>query len=894
MADNIKNILTDLIKTKGAIGSLKSGIESLNKMTADVSLDPKALNQLQELQKVLVSQAAATEELNAATEKFNELQKELSDTSKKSNEEIEEIVKKRDKQLRQINNLSQKTEKYQRIVVRSGKNIASAEEDVTKKVLEANEKRVEAWKKNTLAGKSYSALTSNIAKFAAGATFATMGMKALSRFTDAARLRNNLMIASYGDLNDNLVQAGISVYQYESAMRGAQATAKYLGMENEDVSGIMLKYQRIVGKTTPEALGALTEATLATAKVLGIDGSEAVGYVSAKLNNFGGTAQSALDSLKELRDETQKYNTSLSGVSIRGDDVVKTIQDITNSSDVYAVDQRFLAQTLMRTSSTLQANGESYNYAQKMANGYTKALSSEAPEWMKIVNSFDITKEIMNNRAKDANGNPIDELTEEMATKLDKAKPGLSKKVNDLLKSGYSEYDISRTLGETLGDTELGMTFMSKKIVDLGKSSITNIKQQFNVSYMQAEEMYKAALRTQEVEENTRILKEGSAEEQEKLKKSMFDTLNMSMDEINAASQNIDSRKQLIELYSKQNAIAKAGASIKGQRTEAIQKQDAIVAKLNAEKGKLERLKSNGASASAIELQKNTVKDLTEDLDRQTAIVNRGREDGGVGDVDKLKKTTEEIKDKQTPTAVLTGDFLKAEIEKLSSPLGLLSAASLAYFATSSANQILQNIFLAKIAEGNSATKAALETGKEVYDKAKGVRGAVNNILKHLPKMGVAGGVGTAGLLAASIYAGHKFNESDTGKSFSEWVTKDAAISDEEAFALAEKNKPKVQRNPNKHRKNGVSTNAPSDKARESLIKANTDSTIQQAKAVQQATQTAATQTAATQVNSQVAFNGSKEPSGSFGNINPDGSVMLKIDNFMGVVATAMSNAKIT
>lgn len=914
MAD-IPSTIKGIAQAQAGINKLTDSLDKINNIKASPSIDAAAFNEASKYSKLLESLIESTKSLNAANEEFKKIQEENNDllkiNGKLTNEQTARLQKASD-------NAAVAAKQQKKYADEKSK----ADQNATKAELAINEAKVESWKKTTLAGKAYAAGTSQVAKMAAGFGVAATAMKVYGRFTDAARLRNNLMIASYRGINDNLAGATASTFQYEEAMRGAKATAIHLGMANEDVGGIMMKYQKIVGNAGPAAMGALTEATLATAKAMGIDSAEAISYVSAKMDNFGGTAQSALESLNDLRINTEKYNNSLAGVSIRGDEVVKTIQDITNSNNVYAVDQRFLATTLMRTSATLQANGESYNYAQKMANTYTKALSSAAPEWMQLINSFDIAKEVSGAWGKGADG--VDKLTDEMSNKLEKAKPGLSKKVSDLMSNKeYSSYDKTRLLGEMLGDTDVGMTLMSKKIVDLGKSSITTLKNAYNVSYMEAEEMYKAALKTQEVEESTRILKEGTLEEQNDLKESMMETLDMSAAEIENALKNEDSKKRLLDLYADQNAIAESSATIEEQRTNAIQEQAKLKKKLNDQEANLAKLKGEGASSSAIKIAEAAAAETKTALDAQIAKVKQGEAGAKVGSTEDLKKMTEAEKEKQKPTAVLTGDFFAAKIEELSSPLGLLAAGSAAFFLTSTANQLLQNMFLAKIAGGSSATSAAIEVVKEVGLKV-GLKGAA---------------VATAGVVAAGIQGYESYNEyqdakeagaseTDLSKLRNKGVAKTAgagvgaglgmwggaaagaaigsavpivgtmiggliggalgawgggALGAGAAGMAADKANTSIY----------GKTQAPSDRSREGLVKTTADQSIVQAKAVQQALQETSGTSGPSGTNPALTGGGPAGPlTGNAGNMNPDGSLNLVIQGFMPVVATAMADAK--
>lgn len=909
MAD-IPSTIKGIAQAQAGLKELSNSLDKINNIKASPTIDAAAFNEASKYAKLLEDLTETTTRLNDANEEFNKIQKENNDILKVNGKLTKE----------QIDNLQKASDKAAEIAKDQKKYAderSKAEQNATKTELAASEAKMDAWKKNTLLGKSHTALTSNIAKMTAGIGFAALGMKALNRFSDAARLRNSLMIASYGSLTDEYGKAASETLRYESAMRGASATAKYLGMSNEDTIGIMMKYQRIIGKASPEALEALTSATLATAKVMGIDSATAIAYVSAKMDNFGGTAEGALASLQELRGETQKYNTSLAGVSIRGDDVVKTIQDITNSNNVYAVDQRFLAQTLMRTSATLQANGESYNYAQKMANNYTKSLSSEAPEWMKITNSFDIAKEVGASWGKNKTTG-VEELTSEMAAKLEKAKPGLSKKVSELMSNKqYSSYDKTRLLGEMLGDTQIGMTLMNKKIVDLGKSSISTLASVYGKSYMEAEEIYKAALKTQELEENTRILKGGTSEAEIKaqadLKKAMQEKLGLSKAGMALAMKDEESQRRALESYSGKVSMEKSSLAIAKQKKDATILQGKLEDNLALKKVVL----ANADTAGDKEQAQIAVEEAQKALDDAKAQAKKGEIDAKAGDLNKAKDMTKGAKGDQAPTALLTGDLFASKIEELSSPLGLLSVGALAFFATSAPMQILQTALLGKIA-GTADMKGVLGSIAKAITGEGTIMGAARGALNAVPGAGLVNSVGSAAglssgaglaatagagaLVAGAGYAGWKIggaiNESKAGQAFSDFATSGATISDEEAFAMADAKMATKRKNRKPVVSGGIPSapSAPSDKFREGLIKTTTDTSVQQAKVVQQALQATDTTGGPTPptgvASSTTGGTGPGGAQGTFEMINPDGSVNLKINDFMNTFGTALAQAK--
>jgi hypothetical protein len=659
MAD-IQDILTDILRAGDSIDGLKKSLSDLAKMKASIPLEGiniKSIRNIEKLQTAVDSLTRAKEDLAEAEKAEAEARKaggKALEEAKKRTEEITAAAIKQEKQLAEIA-LAEK----------------ARHDEAQKRALEQKEDIINRFKQNTLLGKSYSALTGPIAKFAAGLTAGTLALKAIGRFTDAAKLRNDMMIASYRKLDDTLGDALSGTLSYESAMRQAESAAIRYGMANENVADMMIRYQRVVGESTPEALGALTEATLAMAKVMGITGAQAIDYVQARMDNFGGTAADALKSLDELREGTVKYNTTLQGVRIRGDDVIRTIQDITNSNGVYAVDQRFLSQVLMRTSATLQAQGESYNFAQKQAENYTKALTSDAPEWMQITNAFDIAKDVMSKDNMVVGENGAKSLTDSYAAELERAKPGLSKKVTEILNSPYSEYDKTRLLGETLKDTEIGMKSMSAKIVELGNSSISTLAAVYGKSYMEAETMFKSAKATVELEKIKGEYLKRNGDELNKTELEMMKIMGISKKTIMEARNDKSAQKVLLSRFAEKKVLKETADMIKLQKGKDQAAANKIHADMLKKQAELDEAKK-GTNKEDIAQKEAELAALQESHSKLQAKIK----DDNVGDMGIIGKLTAKVDQFQQATGLLTGNWLKAAFNDLSSPLVLAAGAA--------------------------------------------------------------------------------------------------------------------------------------------------------------------------------------------------------------------------
>jgi hypothetical protein len=663
--DDIKNILTNLLKVGSTVESTKKSLEQMGSISITPDMDPKTAENILKLKKNMEALAKATEE-------YNKIQDEKNTIDASTVEGQQKLAEANARQMAEL----KKKDAAERKNVETLTIINTKEKERVRSTEEATQKIIENWKQGTIQGKVYTSLTGSLMKFTAGLTAGAMAMKLLNRVSDAAKARNDIMISSFQDLSDSIPTAAASLWDYEAAARSAQATAIELGMANENTTDMMVRYAKVVGTDSPKALGALTEATLAMAKVMNITGSEAMAYVQARMDNFGGSAAAALQHLDELRETTVAYNKALGGTKVRADDVLKVIQDITNSNTVYAADQRFLSQIMMRTSSTLQAQGESYNYASRMAENYTKALTSEAPEWMQITNAFDIAKVVKGNLDK------AGKLLPEFAKKLDASKPGLSKKVQELLSAGYSEYDVTRLLGDTLKGTDLAMNLMSEKIAKLGAGAggISRLAAVYGKTHQEAEEMYKSALKTQAIEKVGAQFRSEDAKQRKIGRDALKQTLGISDELLNDAAENTSLQETLIRQYGEKKALLEAEnaametrnhhAEIYARTTEEIEKAEEG---LNRTKDALAAAEKGGNEAeidkarSEMQYYSDTIKRLQEDKDAAYAQVTGERE----GDQSILGALTAKTKKFMEATSIFTGNAFYALLEKASAPVVL-------------------------------------------------------------------------------------------------------------------------------------------------------------------------------------------------------------------------------
>jgi len=502
MADTIASILADITSSLKAGGDLNDVLEKIEKNQQE-AFDTKGMEkyvmQLEVVKKKLEETSKAKEDAKKATE---ELAK-LSDRSSKDYQ----------KQLAKS--------------IRLDKIAADAEGKLTDAIWKKNEAYAEAqermeaqleltreqWKQNTRLGRTYSFITGSVGKFALGMTAASLAVKAFQKWQKSANLQQQLMIKSFKGFDGarGYAETTAAVASTDSALRKASASAILFGQDVNAVSDYMIRFQRMTGKDNPHALEAMTSATMAAAQVTGVDMAQAMDFVQTRIDKYGGSVSSAILAMESMRLEAKSINNAYGETRLRIDDVINAVNSITSASNIYAVDQDFLTKAISRNMVALQAQGESYDFAKNSATNYMKSLTTGAPEFMKIMSGRDILKDML-----DAGSN----FEAEFGAELEKAKPGLSKKIQEVLKSDKSQYDKSQLIQQMTEGLNVGLTSMRDKLLDLagpGGKNLQVIKSIYNVSEIQAQKMIEQAQASKKLDEEKKAIKGASFEEAQKM-----------------------------------------------------------------------------------------------------------------------------------------------------------------------------------------------------------------------------------------------------------------------------------------------------------------------------------------------------------------------------------------
>jgi len=498
LADALKGVSGDALDSVKALTDLNKQMALLvkNQKDAAAGVSNKAFLNAVALQK-------ATEKLIDLEEERSKLTKLRAMTYVKDKAAMDMLTK-------SIADNEKQIEKNRGTILKAQKDVNEAYDKTRKAVLEKNQAEIDAWKQGTVSGKVYSGLTGTLGKYTAGLTASALAMKALQRVKDAAILSQDIDLRNFRAINvaqaasiektekstaatvaaglglgklyddaektfhamqsvaSGATQVGAHIFKMSDAIVSARATAILLGKDTGEVTEVMKEFARIAGTRNPEALKTLTEGAMSVSKVLQITTAEAVDYVSQRMNKFGGSAAGAILELGDMRAEALKLNAEFGHTIIRGDDLARTLLDIGKDATVYALDQKYVSDVLLTSIARLQSMGDSYDQARAKAKGFTEQLAGKgAPEYMKAF----VGQDLLSGMTK-AIKTGMPTFEKEYGEALDRAQPGLKRKVQDIVTAvNIPWYEKTRLIQNLTSGTEVGAISMAKQINTLWEST---------------------------------------------------------------------------------------------------------------------------------------------------------------------------------------------------------------------------------------------------------------------------------------------------------------------------------------------------------------------------------------------------------------------------------------
>lgn len=666
--------MADISKTLASLLTAASNkdLKNLDKELSNVNNEMRELASIGDIKSLarLKEYAQEAVKLRKILEDLNKVQQEINDT--KDEEKKLKLIEKATKLYGQVEDSLQSLSKARQTDLKLVEDQAKQEEELRKQYEDQKKALDDLQKKYSLVGQAKSLLTSQTAKFAKTLTGAALAMRAFNRINESTKLRMDLQIQSFQGVNREVSELGTknvsNLLKFDKALANSRGVAKSLGMDVEDAGRAFKRFARMTGDTSPENLQRLTNAALTTARSLNIDMMEAVEFVQNRLDKFGGSASDASLSLHDMRDSTHLFNQSLGQTVLRGDDLVRTINDISNASDVYAIDQRAVGNILRDNVSQLQATGRSYDFAKKNAVTYLEALGTKAPEFQKILAGQDLVGKFMA-------GFDGGKLEKGMAEELDKAKPGLSKEVADILKSDASLYEKQRLVQELVKDTSVGMEVMNDRILKFskGQGGLLRLQAAYGLeSIDQARALVTQAQHQKDIQSELGNLQKMSFEDFKKTVQEKYKEKNLSDEALKILKENKGELKDMIALNITRQEMDKKGLKLKQDMTaeEKASKQanlEALQEKYKQITAEEELAKKTGDRNKQLLIGKQKT-----EIEQQLKVV--GEELGVDGLANALDTANKQAEDRYKTEL----DGIKGTIEKLTNIENLAIAAAAA------------------------------------------------------------------------------------------------------------------------------------------------------------------------------------------------------------------------
>ena len=459
-----------------------------------------------------------------------------------------------------------------------------------------------------------------------------------------------------GEYTKDFEELGIAAASYSSSLMDVAFRMGVLGISTEEGAQSFKQFSQIVKNPgTEEAAKDMRDLTIQTgylSKVLGVTMPEATDFVIESQLKFSRTAAQSANTLYSVFENTERYNKALGMTVIRGRDVTKVLFDLARESEAATQDQTALSNMITTNLLQLQAQGQSYQQALKGVQGYIKRMTTEAPDWSKIMAGRELLTEFKKYGAQ---------IPKALEDELNAASPELAKRVKDIMAGPGSELSKQMQLQEALEGTRVGLDAMQKGIAGIierarkgGEDGVLAIKGLYNVSAQEARriieqnDLYQKRLSIQNKFLDSKKSEQEIAEEYNKDLKEQ--------DKISAAQvKYLRDKNDLSEMQVLSEKKAQYEAEQALQKKKQQQEKD--------KEAEIEGLKAEYAKVTDTKLKESIKRKIEE-------------KEGGP-----VERITETLKDKFLATSTASGGFVKGTLEALNSTAAGQLATSVAGFA---------------------------------------------------------------------------------------------------------------------------------------------------------------------------------------------------------------------
>jgi hypothetical protein len=435
-------------------------------------------------EKIAAEQAHSVELMKEMAEASEEIKTKAKELEKLRKSENEDDKKKAEALTKELKLLRMENEEKKQSLETSQKEIKAVQD-----------KLKEMAKVKTSVGELGKEITKTTQGWAEHLVSADALKNAFKGLTSAAQDFADIQIqaGSYTGMTGNIVEdiktATPAIVEFSVAQTKAQVKMAAFGYSAEEAGQTFKKFANLT--LDPHRMEEMASATGALSKMLGISLADSVQYVSDQQLKYNQTAEQSAAVLLNVKNQTEQYNKAAGMQVMRGRDVVKVLFDISAEGKMVAQDQVALEKMLSSNLIKLQSQGQNYQEALEGASMYVKKMTTEAPEWTKILAGRELLDQM--SKLGDLTSAAAVGQTKEMQEQLDAASPGLAKRVQDLrkdiLEGTVDEYSGQRMMQEMLQGTEPGMKAMRDQFASVAAQGVQSVKAVYGVSEMEARRM---------------------------------------------------------------------------------------------------------------------------------------------------------------------------------------------------------------------------------------------------------------------------------------------------------------------------------------------------------------------------------------------------------------------
>lgn len=566
---NLEKTKANLTKATGAFRGFTDAVKAGNVELASL---------MRKYGKVVDSMNEKNEKLLKSKGDLAKKQKELSDLMSGENAGTKE-------QAKRIKEVDKEVSKYQKSIERLNGQL----KDHSKELQQPLRALKDIKEQYSITSKAQNLLSSGVVKFGAAIVGTFTVAAAHKRWIESTNLAIDLSIQKFNGMKD--VQGGLvkTALAHANALRTVAMTAIDANVPIEEAQGFYKDINRLMGTSGQNAvvlaqrMSKLTEYATLYSKVMNVSMADAMAITDARMLKMGGTAEDAAEFMFKLSEDIDSVNISAGKTVIRADDLTRELADLSRNTQLYSLDQRHVSEILKSSVANIQAQGDSYQFAMKAAKNYGEALTTGAPEWMKILTGQDLVGTLN----KNMKGGKL-ELDEFMIQELEKGKPGISKKIKEVMEDQkMNAFDKSVLIQDMLEGTSVGMDAMNKRILKLGELGPYMIAKTFGKSITEANAMYALAKSEDALVKKTR--EEANKQTEAKMKE--FNLVDMYMQKEHLSREEATKKareeaKQYVDIVKIKESIRKADDS-------------AAVTKLNDKETELGKAKKELSEASS-------------------------------------------------------------------------------------------------------------------------------------------------------------------------------------------------------------------------------------------------------------------------------------------------------